>query len=193
MTASMSQIVRAALGPGPGRFLIFDPPEALVADLAGLGGELVLVRDKARRVRRAGDTAAQGGSTVLRLCAELARLPVEAASFDAVACFGGLRVGVALSDLRRLVRPGGTVLLETSVREGVTGGAASLVRRAARSGALPRASDLTRSMLQAGMRPVRQAAARRGMVPTMVTWAEVRERKWEAAGGSCDPSSGARP
>ena len=177
----MIDLVRAALGPEAGRVLLVDPSLPAAAGLARCVESLVIVTPSPRRARKVEAIARKldPARRLLVVEADLATVPFRAGSFDALVLLGGLPPELPLSRARRLVAPGGTVVLVSRVRDGVTGGAASLVSRAARSGTLPRASDLTAGMLTAGLRPVRQAAVRRSVVPVLVTWAQARGRPWE--------------
>lgn len=174
----MIELVAAALGPAPGRVGLITPPPALVADLAKRAETLLILEPAPRKARRHAAARLPGETLILPLRAS-SDLPFAPASLDALVCHGSAPEREEIDRFRRALKPGGTLLLVCPVREGVAGGAASLVRRAARSRALPRAADLTAALLLAGMRPVRQAAVKRAVVPEVVTWAEVRPRPWE--------------
>jgi SAM-dependent methyltransferase len=182
----VTELVVAALGPGPGRVLVLGSNDQLVGELAKRGGLVVRADEAGRRGRRRRPDQVTG-APVVAIEGRGPALPFEAGVFDALVSVGGDSDARDLASLRRLVRPGGVLLLVSRVREGVAGGAASLVRRAARSGALPRASDLTAAMLRAGLKPIRQAAVKRSVVPTVVTWGEVRPRPWEERATQPEP------
>lgn len=194
----MNDVIRAALAPVRGRFLLIEPPSTLVIDLARLqGASMVTALHRGRRrARRSREKLAAvkdiaGKTSVVR--GSLDHLPLVGASVEAVVCARGLPHHIdpvdALRSLRRAVRPGGLVLVVSRLREGPIGVIGSLLRRAAWAGDLPRASDLTAWMLHAGMRSVRQAVLPRTVVPGALTWAQVRHRPWEEEAPTVAPPS----
>ena len=184
----MNELVRAALAPYAGWFLLVEPSPSLVMVLARrerVQRVIVLYR-KPRAARRCrgrleGEGPAHDKTSVV--VGVLEDVPFARASFDAVLCAAGLpsldEPISTLSSLRQLVRPGGSVLVVSRMREGTVGSVSSLLRSAIRRQRLPLATDLTAWMLYAGMRSVRQANVYRTVVPTTLTWARARQRPRE--------------
>lgn len=197
----MNDIIRAALAPASGWFLLIEPPVALVLALARQERtwRVTALYQRKGRARRSRDklasvTSVAGKTSVV--VGSVEDLPFAGASFEAVVCASGLPPRTdpieALRSIRRLARPGGLVLVVSRLRQGTLGGVSSLLRRAVRAGDLPRASDLTGWMLRAGMRSVRQAAVPRSVAARVVTWAQVRRRTWEASAALVTASSRSR-
>lgn len=184
----MNGPIRAALAPVTGRFLLFDAPPSLVLELSRQEGisHLTSAHSRRRAARRCRERLVgeePGLAKVAVLAASSDDGPFPRRTFDAVLCAAGLPAEeeplAALRALRELVRPGGSLLLVTRIREGTLGGMGSLVRRALRRGSLPCNTDLTAWMLRAGTRSIRQARIPGAVIPTTLTWARVRRRPWE--------------
>jgi SAM-dependent methyltransferase len=179
----VNALIRAALAPVAGHLALFEPPLSLVLELARQERVTRITaafagRRAARRClsKLSGETPGADKISVVNAVAEDA--PFASETFQALLCSTGLPKAeeplAALRTFRRMVRPGGLLLVVSGIREGTVGGMSSLLRRAIRRGALPRASDLTAWMLRAGMRSVRQAAVPRTVTPSVLTWAHVR-------------------
>lgn len=184
----MNQLVRAALAPESGSFLLIDPPPSLVVTLAQLEGASRLTalcrrRRLARRCRARVDGREPARQKTSVVVGVLEDAPFAPGSFDAVLCAAGLTSAdepvSTLKAARRMVRPGGSLLVMSTIREGTMGSAASLLRAVVRRQRLPRTTDLSAWMLYAGLRSVRQAHVSRAVVPQSLTWARVQKRPWE--------------
>jgi SAM-dependent methyltransferase len=113
------------------------------------------------------------------------QLPALPGRFDGVLSLAGLPWGdepvAVLRSLRQLLVPGGVLVVASSLREAPGSSLVAWTRARGRRRLYPRAAELTQWMLAAGLRLVRQAQLRRGVVPTVVTWAEARSRPWESS------------
>lgn len=186
----MKELIRAALGERTNRLLLIDiSPSTLQNLLQRRETTFAAVTSaRTRALRKIRDHLGNDGKySVLR--AELDQLPFDAPRFDIIIIDADEHRWDSpiemLRSLRTLVRPGGAVMVVNRLREGPIGNVTSVVCRVLchRHQALPRASDLTKWMLLAGLRKVRQANVPKALVPTVVTWAEVRLRPWEEVVG----------
>lgn len=180
----MNELIRAALGEGSNRFLLIDTPITTVQSLVRRQETTLVVFTSVRSkvLSKAREQLGSDGKVIL-LSADRERAPFSAPGFDVVIIDADqhrweepveqLRV------LRALTRPNGALMVFNRLREGPIGGVTSAAQRIFRGQVLPKASDLTKWMLLAGLRKVRQANVPKAVVPTVMTWADVRARPWE--------------
>lgn len=184
----MNNLVRAALTPEAGWFLLVDPSPSLVVAVAQLEKAYRLTalcrrRGLARRCRARIATIESAREKATVIVGVPEDVPFPPASFDSVVCAAGLPTAEepvpTLKSLQRIVRPGGSLLVMSRIREGTAGSLGSMLRSAVRRQPFPRAADLTAWMLHAGLRSIRQAYVSRSVVPAKLTWARVHQRPWE--------------
>ncbi len=170
--------------------VLIDPPHGLVPALLARPETTALLVVSTRRYRFkrlsklfGADEQLSRGDAVVSLIATVGGIPCRAAAVDVIVLATGVpTVGEPidlLRGLRRMVRPGGAVVVVNQLREGPVGLAGSAVARVSRRGSLPSVTDLSSWMLLAGLRQVKQATVPNAVVPTVVTWATVRDRPWE--------------
>lgn len=182
----MHALIGAALGQAARRLLLLDPPLALAFLAQRSTTTLLVVASSRRRLLRSWRAALAerhaGAAAVALVAARADALPFARPRLDAVVAAAGVpsRSGAvaALRSFRRLLRPGGALMVASRLREGDLGVAASLARRLASRQALPTAAELATWMLVAGLREVRQARPAMAVVPAALTWATARPSPW---------------
>lgn len=116
---SRKRLALEMLGRGAGRVLdAGSGPGVLTADLVARGFQVYSVDLSLAMLMRARLVAADDSASVRCSQADLSRLPFKTGTFDAVMCLGVLAyvpdVGAALREIARLLRTGGTAVLQTS-------------------------------------------------------------------------------